>query len=391
MSNFQFHLSAAKMSSKTALIIAGEPSGDLLGAHLAKSLKTLDPTIRLAGMGGKHMRNADVEVFINAENLAIIGFLEILWNFNALCQAMHTLKRYLKKTPPDLIIFIDYPGFNLHMAKEAKKVGIKVLYYVSPQVWAWRYKRIKKIKKYVDHMAVLFDFEKLIYQRENIPVSFVGHPLANTEALTTPLSRMEICKQLNIDPNKPIVALFPGSRKQEINKLLPIMLQAAKLIQIKILSNVQFILPLALNLDPEKIRVFLPSEIKVIYDNVPQALTIAHAAVAASGTITLEIALQKVPLIIIYKVSPLTFWFAKKLVRVSFVGLCNLVAQECVAVELLQQAATPQAIANEVFELLNNNNYRQSIIKKLACIRSQLNRGNTAKNAAKIAYNLIFS
>ena len=378
------------MPNKTVLIIAGEPSGDFLAAHLAKSLKSLDSTIKLAGMGGNHMRNANVEVFINAEKLAVVGFLEIFRNFNALYQAIRILKGYLKRTPPDLIIFVDYPGFNLHMAKKAKKVGIKVLYYVSPQIWAWRYKRIKKIKKYVDHMAVLFDFEKLIYQKENIPVSFVGHPLAHTE-VSTSLSRKEICRKFNLDPRKPIVALFPGSRQQEINKLLPIMLQAAKLIQKRTSNGVQFVLTSTLNVKIEKNRVFLPSEIKVIYDNASQILTIARAAVAASGTITLEIALRQVPLVIIYKISPLTFWFAKKLVYIPFIGLCNLVFHECVAVELLQKAATPQAISDEVFELLNNEDYRQSIIGKLARIRPKLNHGNTAKNVAKIAYDLLFS
>lgn len=239
-------------------------------------------------------------------------------------------------------------------------------------------------------MAVLFDFERLIYQRENIPVSFVGHPLVNRK-VSPSLSRKKICNQFNLDPNKLIIALFPGSRRQEINKLLPIMLRATKLIQKRIPNSVQFVLSVNLNLELEKKKVFLLSDIKTVYNNNSQVLAISHAAIAASGTITLEIALQQVPLVVIYKVSPLTFWFAKKLIYISFIGLCNLVVQECVAVELLQKAATPQAIADEVLALLNNDDYRQSIIKKLACIRIQLDHGNTAKNVAKIAYNLIFS
>lgn len=376
------------MSNKSVLLIAGEPSGDLLGAHLAQSLKSLEPNLKLAGMGGKRMREAGVEVFINADKLAVVGLLEILRQFRDIRHAMQTLKRYFKKTPPDLVVFIDYPGFNLHMAKQAKKAGIKVLYYVSPQIWAWRYGRIKKIKKYVDHMAVLFDFEEKLYQKENVPVSFVGHPLANAPAPS--LSRNEICKQFNLDLDKPIVALFPGSREQEINKLLPMMVQAGKLIQTQI-PTVQFILPLALNLALDKIRPFLSPEIKVIQNDISHVLAIAHAAVAASGTVTLEIALQQVPLVIIYKVAPLTFWLGKKLIRLSFIGLCNLVSPEPVAVELLQQDATPQAIADEVFQLLNNHNYRQSIIGKLGHLRPQLDRGNAAQNVAKVVHNLIFS
>ena len=376
------------MSNKSILIIAGEPSGDLLGAYLAQSLQSLDPSLKLAGMGGKHMREAGVSVFINIDKLAVVGLLEVLRQFRHIYQAIRTLKKYFQKTtpPPDLVVFIDYPGFNLYMAKKAKKAGIKVLYYVSPQIWAWRYGRIKKIKKIVDHMAVLFDFEKDIYQKERIPVSFVGHPLANAPKLL--LSRQAICKQFDLDPNKLIVALFPGSREQEINKLLPILMQSTQLIQLKI-PTVQFILPVASNLNFKKILSFVDPKIKVTYNNTDRVLAITHAAVAASGTVTLEIALQQVPVVIIYKVSPLTFWLGKKIIHVPFIGLCNLVAQERVAVELLQKAATPQAIADEVLRLLNDYNYRHSIIEKLARIHMQLDCGNAAKNIAETAIYLL--
>ena len=375
------------MLNKSILIIAGEPSGDLLGAHLAQSLKALDPSLKLAGMGGKHMREAGVTIFINVDKLAVVGFLEVLQQFRHIYQAIRILKKYFQTTPPpDLVVFIDYPGFNLHMAKKAKKAGIKVLYYVSPQIWAWRYGRIKKIKKIVDHMAVLFDFEKDIYQKESIPVSFVGHPLANAPK---PLSsKQAIFEQFDLDPNKPIVALFPGSREQEINKLLPILAQSTQLIRVQI-PTVQFILPVASNLNFKKILSFLDPKIKVTQNNTDRVLAIAHAAVAASGTVTLEIALQQVPVVIIYKVSPLTFWLGKKIIHVPFIGLCNLVAQERVAVELLQQAATPQAIADEVLQLLNNYNYRHSIIKKLARIQIQLDCENADKNIAETAIGLI--
>ena len=375
------------MSNKSILIIAGEPSGDLLGAYLAQSLQYLDPSLKLAGMGGKHMREAGVTVFINIDKLAVVGLLEVLRHFRHICQAIRTLKKYFQATPlPDLVVFIDYPGFNLHMAKKAKKVGIKVLYYVSPQIWAWRYGRIKKIKKIVDHMAVLFDFEKDMYQKERIPVSFVGHPLANAPKLL--LSRQEICEQFDLDPNKLIVALFPGSREQEIKKLLPILVQSTQLIRLQV-PTVQFILPVASNLNFKKIHSFVDPKIKVTRNNIDRVLAITHAAVAASGTVTLEIALQKVPVVIIYKVSPLTFWLGKKIIHAPFIGLCNLVAQERVAVELLQQAATPQAIADEVLRLLNDYNYRHSIIEKLARIQMQLDCGNAAKNIAETAMCLL--
>ncbi len=371
---------------KKILIIAGEASGDLLGAHLAKTLKTFDPTLHLSGMGGQQMREAGVDIFIDADKLAVVGAFEVIKHLGDILAAMRVLKHRFAHEKPDLVIFIDYPGFNLRMARQAKKAGIKVLYYVSPQIWAWRYNRIKKIRKNVDRMAVLLSFEEKIYQKENVPVSFVGHPLV--DIATPTVSRETVYSQFNLDPNKPIVALFPGSRHHEVNRLLPIMVDAAKLIRARI-PDVQFVLPLAPNLSIENVCSFLSPDIRVIQHNTYNVLSVCDAAIAVSGTVTLEIALQKVPLVIIYKMAPFSYWLGTKLIDVPFIGLCNLVAEERVALELIQKTVTPEAIANEICRLLNDDDYRQSLLTKLATVRSKLGGGDASRKVAQLALDLL--
>ncbi|AKQ33376.1 lipid-A-disaccharide synthase [Candidatus Coxiella mudrowiae] len=374
--------------SKQILIIAGEASGDLLGAHLAKSLKFLDPQLKVAGMGGKRMREAGVNIFIEAEKLAVVGVSEIISQLGDILAARQCLKNHFKIERPDLVIFIDYPGFNLHMAKQAKKAGIKVLYYVSPQIWAWRYGRIKKIKKYVDHMGVLFPFEERLYQRENISVSLVGHPLIDITVPTLP--REKVYQKFDLSTEKPIIGLFPGSRSREIARLLPIITSATRLIKER-LPNAQFVLPLAPNLSSQDVHNYLFSDIKIIEDNTYNVLSVCDAAIAVSGTVTLEIALHQIPFVILYKVSPLTYWLGKRLIQVPFIGLSNLVAEEPITPEFIQHQATPQAIANEIYRLLEDHSYRQTCLNKLKPLRAKLGDSGASLKTAKIALKLITS
>ncbi|MFW0083304.1 MAG: lipid-A-disaccharide synthase [Coxiella-like endosymbiont] len=373
--------------SKQILMIAGEASGDLLGAHLAKSLKTLDSTISLTGVGGKQMRDAGVNIFINANQLAVVGLFEVFKHLNVILSVRQELKNRFKKTPPDLVIFIDYPGFNLHMAKHAKKAGIPVLYYVSPQTWAWRYGRVKNIKKYVDRMAVLFAFEEKLYQRENIPVNLVGHPLVDIAVPS--LCREEAYQQFNLSPDKPIIGLFPGSRYNEIRRLLPVIVLAARLIQQR-MPQVQFVLPLAPNLSMDDIRNYLFPDIKVVKNNIYNILPLCNAAIATSGTVTLEIALHQVPFVIIYKVALLTYWLVKNLIHVPFIGLSNLIAETRVTPEFIQKAATPEAIANEICHLLEDSLYRHHCLTQLKPIKEKLGDGGASMKAARLALEMLY-
>lgn len=373
--------------SKQILIIAGEASGDLLGAHLAKSLKTLDPTLSLIGVGGKQMQDAGVNIFIDANQLSVVGLFEVFKHLNIILSVRQTLKNRFKKTPPDLVIFIDYPGLNLHMAKHAKKAGIPVLYYVSPQTWAWGYSRVKNIKKYVDRMVVLFAFEEKLYQRENIPVNLVGHPLVDIAVPS--LCRKEAYRQFNLYPDKPIIGLFPGSRHNEIRRLLPVIVLAARLIQQR-MPEVQFILPLAPNLSMDDIHNYLFPDIKVVKNNVYNVLPLCNAAIATSGTVTLEIALHQVPFVIIYKVALLTYWLVKNLIQVPFIGLSNLVAETRVTPEFIQKSATPEAIANEICHLLEDPLYRQHCLTQLKPIKEKLGGGGASMKAARLALEMLY-
>ena len=372
--------------TKQILIIAGEASGDLLGAHLAQSLKSLDPQLKLAGMGGKRMCEAGVDIFIDAKNLSVVGASEIISKLGNILAARRCLKNHFKNKKPDLVIFIDYPGFNLHMAKQAKKAGIKVLYYVSPQIWAWRYGRIKKIKKYVDHMAVLFPFEEKLYQRESISVSLVGHPLI--EIAVPSLPREQVYQKFGLSAEKPVIGLFPGSRSHEIARLLPIITSATRLIKERI-PNAQLVLPLALNFSPQDVRNYLFPEIKIIENNTYNILSVCDAAIAVSGTVTLEIALYQIPFVILYKVTPLTYWLGKRLIQVPFIGLSNLVVEERITPEFIQHQATPKAIANEICLLLEDLTYRRSYLNKLKPLRAKLGSGGASLKTARLALKML--
>ncbi|OGO93469.1 MAG: lipid-A-disaccharide synthase [Coxiella sp. RIFCSPHIGHO2_12_FULL_44_14] len=368
------------------LLVAGEASGDLLGAHLAQAITTLNARITLIGMGGPHMQSAGVDLFIDARSLAVVGASEILTQLGSILAAMRRLKKLFKTAPPELVIFIDYPGFNLRMAKYAKRAGCRVLYYISPQIWAWRYRRIKKIKRYVDRIAVLLAFEEPLYQKENIPVTWVGHPIIDIARPTLP--PQTVYEQWSLTPEKPLIALFPGSRINEINKLMPIIIKSVQLIRQQI-PEAQFILPLASSLSIHDIQKFLIPDIQVIEKNTYNLLPLCHAAITASGTATLEIALHQVPMVIIYKISAFSYWLAKRLVKVPFVGLCNLVAEESVALELLQKAAQAETITKEIIRLIKEDNYRQNTLIKLARIKDKLGGSGASHKVAQLALQIL--
>jgi len=377
-------------TNKRILILAGEASGDLLSAKLIQAIHQQNPTITIDGMGGVKMRQAGAKILINSDEISVVGFFEILKQFSSIYAAMKKIKNYLKESPPDLVILVDYPGFNLRVAKTANKLGIKVLYYVSPQIWAWRYHRIHFIKKYIDKMAVLFSFEEKIYQKENVPVSFVGHPMV--DAITPHINTEQICQQFNLKSNQPIIALLPGSRKQEIKRLMPIILKTIPLIQQKI-PAAQFILPLASSLNINDIHPHLNAKphpkITIIENNTYNVLPLCSAAITASGTVTLETALNAIPMAIIYKVNASTAWFARRFIKLAHIGLCNIIAENQVAKEFLQENAKPQSIADEVIELIENQNYRTQVIHNLNKVKENLGGAGATQKTADIALEML--
>lgn len=374
------------LNNKRIFMCAGEASGDLLGGRLAQALLTVNPSLHIAGMGDTHMRTAGVELIDDLSKMGVVGGFEVLSHLKDIYLAAKKVKTYLKKHRPDLVILIDYPGFNLHIARAATRMKLKVLFYVSPQIWGWRYGRIHRIRRYVDHMAVLYRFEETLYQKEGMPVTFVGHPLKDVAHAT--LSKEEAYTACQLDPTRPVIALFPGSRKQEIERLLAIMLEAKQRIQ-KALPHAQFALPLAPTLDRAFIAAQLPPDVTLVENNTYNLLSISDAAISCSGTATLEIALMNVPLVIIYKLAAPTYWALLCITKVKHIGLCNIIAQDIVAQEYLQYQATSENIARETVKLVLDTQYRADIKRKLQRIQYALGEGNPAQNAAAVVFELL--
>lgn len=353
--------------NKTIYISAGEASGDFLGAALAKTLLAQDPSLTLIGMGGDKMRAAGVSILFDAEKLSVMGFTEVLKKLPSILWTLHQIKSTLKKIKPDAIVCIDLPDTHFRFFKLAKKLRIPVFYYVSPQIWAWRYSRIYTLKKYIQHMAVLFSFEKKIYDHEHIPATFVGHPLAAAANVSMTPEKAYVFFRLN--PAQKIVTLFPGSRRSELANHLPIMLASVEKIREKA-PDTQFVLMLAPHFNPDEINI--PPYIHITQEHLYDLLSITHAAIAVSGTITLEIGLMGVPLCVIYRCSAISYWLAKKLVKTPYISLCNIVIEKPVAKELIQEEANGEAITNEIIRLLSDAAYHAEKVKLLSEIRSRI-------------------
>lgn len=374
---------------KKIFIIAGEASGDLHGAKLIRDIKSLDPNIQFIGMGGPSMKQAGAELLVDATQLSAIGFFEIVSKIKQNIAAFRKLRAHIKKEQPDLIILIDYPEFNLRFARSAKKFNIKVLYYISPQIWAWRQKRINIIKKYVDLMAVVFPFEVDFYRRANVPVKFVGHPLAGH--VKTSMSTLDARHLFEISENSRIIGLMPGSRQSEIKYIFPVMIETASRLK-EFDPNIQFILPLAPTLSKEDFDPYLEKSnlnIKIVTRDLYDAMQMCDAIIVASGTATLEITLLGIPMVIIYKGSKLSHAIVKKLVKIPHVGLCNIMANKKIIAEFIQEEATASNIANEVVQILSHEQYAAEIKHQLYEVTSQLRNEKNIEQLSKIVIHLL--
>lgn len=371
------------------MLIAGEASGDKHGAEIVRRLRASHPDFHFTGMGSSHMRAAGVELLVDSRNIAVVGLFEVLAHWNEIQAALKKLQNSIIENPPDLLLLIDYPEFNLKLASTAKSRGVKVLFYVSPQVWAWRQGRVKKIGRLIDMMAVIFPFEVDFYEKHNVPVRYVGHPL--TGQVKAMASREQARLDFGLQPNLPTVALLPGSRKSEIKRILPIIAETAVHIQ-KALVEVQFILPVASTLDIEAIRAQLtsyPIKITLIESRTYDALNCSDAAIVASGTATLEVALLQIPMTIVYRVSPITYAILKRLLKVPYVGLANIVAGELVAREYIQEKAKPETIAAETLRQLKDSNYRKAQIQKLGTVQDKLGELDGIQGISNLALEML--
>jgi lipid-A-disaccharide synthase len=376
--------------AKKILIIAGEASGDLHGGNLVQAIRTVDPSISFRGVGGVHMQEAGVELLWNANEMGVVGLPGVRRLFTIL-QVFRLVSATLRSWQPDLVILIDYPEFNLTVAGKAKKLGIQVMYYISPQIWAWRSGRISTISQRVDRMVVILPFEEAIYKEADVKVSFVGHPLLDVirvkDEEAIPRSRY-LKNEASL-----LVGLLPGSRLSEISKLLPVMLDAATIITREI-SRVQFLVPLASTIRQEQVTSYLRErdlDLTVVENNTHEVIQMCEMIIAASGTVTLEAAILGTPLIVVYKVNPLTYWLGKRLVQVEHVALANIVAGETVAPELIQHEVTSERIAREAMGILEDSKRQAWIRQRFSEVREKLGSPGASTRAATIALELMSS
>ena len=374
--------------TKHILISVGEASGDMHAANLIQEVKKIAPNTQFYGMGANLMHDAGVDIIVDASELSIVGGLEVITKFSKIREAFRIMQDALLHNKPDLLILVDYPGFNLRLAKFAKKAGVKVLYFISPKIWAWNQGRVEIIKKYVDMMAVIFPFEVDFYKKFGVPAIFVGNPLLK---MVKPKLTCDAAKQaFHLDPSCKTIGLFPGSRKSEINYLLPIMLAAAKLLKNNN-PNLQFLLPQANSITLNDLQPYLqssPIKVRIIKDQNYDVMQVCDAIIAASGTATLEIAIMAIPQVIIYKKSWLEYQIARHLIKIPYIGLCNILANKKIVQEFLQYDATPENITREIEKILNDANYRKEMVTNLAQTKKLL-ESDKQENIAELVLKIV--
>jgi lipid-A-disaccharide synthase len=371
---------------RRAMIVTGEASGDLHGGNLIRAARQLDPELSFFGVGGRCMAEAGCEILIPGEELSVMGLVEVIGHFPVLYRAFQRLKAILHGTErPHLLITIDFPDFNLRLAKEAKKAGIPVLHYVSPQVWAWRRGRVKKIARVVDRLAAILPFEPAYYQGEDIEVEYVGNPLVDEAHVS--LGRDDFLGRLGIDPLDPVIGLFPGSRRNEVRFILETILDAAELI-LQHNPRTRFLLPVASTLTDALFEEKLAERdlpVTLIHDSLYDTANACDAVLCVSGTVTLQTALVGTPMAILYKMAPLTYAIGRRLVRVENVGLANIVAGERVVREFIQDEATPAALAAEILHILDDGDYNAKIRRGLAGIQKKIGDPGCSHRVATMA------
>ena len=372
------------------MIVAGEASGDLHGALLVREMLAVNPSLHFFGIGGNRMQEAGVKLLAHAADVAVVGVSEVFSKTAAFLRIIAKMRKSMDRLKPSLVILIDFPDFNLNIAaRAARKRGIRIFYYISPQVWAWREGRVKQIKKLVDQMAVILPFEVDFYAARGFDVHYVGHPLR--DIVKTPFTARQARAHFGLAEDKTTIGLLPGSRNSEIQKLLPEMVEAARIISRKI-PGTQYILPLADTLEEKTVAGFLSDsglKVKIVAGHTYDVLACCDLAVVTSGTATLETGLMGVPMVIVYKVSLFSELIGRMIIRQQHIGLVNILAGKTVAPELIQRDARGPRIASEALAILQNREKRRQIIRDLGNIRAKLGEPGAARRAAQIACNMI--
>ncbi|MBI1817176.1 MAG: lipid-A-disaccharide synthase [Deltaproteobacteria bacterium] len=378
-------LAASSSGTKRVLLVAGEASGDLHAAALVLALRKLDTTIEVSGVGGQHLRAAGMQILVDTAHVATMGFTETFGTLGRLLSTYRRLLRFLDEHKPRVVILVDYPEFNMLLARAAKRRGIRVFYFIGPQVWAWRRGRVRKIVERIDRMAVVFPFEPELYNVNGRSVAeFVGHPLLDRVRVTA--SRAETLARHGLDPTKRTLALLPGSRKKEVRHLLAPSIAAAQRLIAE--DGWQAIVALAPTVSVDELRATLGRDvpIPVAVDDTYNVVAAADAALVTSGTATLETVLLGCPMVIMYRVSPVTFAVARRLVHLDYIGMPNIILGRAVFPELLQRAVTPDALVAAVRGLAARH---EEHVAALATVRSRLGTPGAAQRAAAMVLELV--
>ena len=377
-------------SSKNHIfIVAGEASGDQHAAHLVEALKKKDPSLIFSGLGGSQMKSKGVKIFFDLPSMAVVGFWEVVKHYTTFKKIFNDLLARIDKEKPQAIILVDYPGFNLRLAKALHKRDIKVIYYISPQIWAWKKNRIHAIKKYVDRMLVVFEFEKEYYARHQMDVDFVGHILVDEVKTTIP--REKFLKDIGLHDYRPTIGLMPGSRAKEVERHLPVMLETARLLKEEF-PMLQFILIKSPTLPQHFYDSCLSEEklpLRVVEGYNYAAIKASDVCLVASGTATLETAILEKPMVIMYKTSALTYLLAKMFVHIPDIGLVNIVAQKRIVPECVQKEAHPKRLAEELRSIFTDETKISAVKSDLRKVRQSLGGSGAAEAAADSVLNTL--
>ncbi len=375
-------------ASRRVVLVAGEASGDMHGGDLVRALRARCPDARVEGIGGPRLRAAGMDTLIDAGEIAAMGLFEAREKVGAIVRAYRRIRRILIDAPPDLLIVIDFPEFNLALAAVAKRHGVPVLYYISPQVWAWRARRVHKIARRVDRLAVVFPFEAPLYADTGLRPDFVGHPLLDRVQASG--DRAATFARHGLDSSRRLVTLLPGSRAKELRFLMPPMAEAARRLVLR--GDVQCVVALADTLSKSEVPASIPGEelpAQIVAGDTYELVAASDVALVASGTATLETALLERPMVIVYRMSPLTFALARRLISVPFIGMPNLIAGALVVPELIQDEATGVRMAAEAARFLDDAKLHARTCAALAALRPALGGGGAADRAAAIAEEML--
>ena len=361
------------------LISCGEPSGEFYGAELVAELRKREPGLEAFGLGGDRLASENVRLLAHLKDLAVVGLVEVLSHLRRLKRLFDHVVAEAARLRPDAAILIDYPDFNLRLARELRKLGIPVIYYVSPQLWAWRRGRIKDVKRDVSKMLVIFPFEEQIYRDAQVPVAFVGHPLI--DHVTPPSDRAAVARILGLDGDRPVIALLPGSRNKEVGFNLPPILGAVKLLR-EARPELQFVLAAAPHLRANAFEDVSSAGVVIVEGRARDVMRASRTAIVASGTATVETALTLTPMVVVYRLSGLTYALGKPLVQVSQYAMVNLIAGRTVVPELIQKDFTPAKVTEETLRILDDGEERSRMLTDLLEVRGKLGAGGATQRAA---------